>query len=193
MKSKLFIIAFFCVSAAIFSQGTLQNENSLKNKFDNIYNTSSNYEVYKVISKERFLALKTTVLDSVKFMKEIILTKETLLKTEKATLDELNTSIRETKETLKNITEKQNNISLFGAMVSKVFYNFIVSGIIALLIGVLLFFVYRFKNADVVTQEAINNLTEVEKEFDKYRKKTLLNEQKLRRQIQDEINKQRKL
>ena len=193
MKSKLLIIAFLCVSATIYSQDTLQNKNSLENKFDNIYKTSSNYEVYKVIQKEQFLALKATVLDSVNFMKEVILTKETLLRREKETNKELTIRINEVKETLKTITEKQNSISLFGAMISKGLYNFIILGIIVLLTGTLLFFAYKFKNADVVTQEAINNLTEVEQEFDKYRKKTLLNEQKLRRQIQDEINKQRKL
>ena len=41
----------------------------------------------------------------------------------------------------------------------------------------------------IIGKEARENLKDVELEFEEYRKKTLLNEQKLRRQLQDEINK----
>ena len=36
-----------------------------------------------------------------------------------------------------------------------------------------------------------NELTKVEEEFNSYKKKSLVSDQKLRRQLQDEINKQR--
>ncbi|WP_407267387.1 hypothetical protein R8G64_12630 [Tenacibaculum maritimum] len=42
-----------------------------------------------------------------------------------------------------------------------------------------------------MTKEAKNNLAEIEQEFEEHRKKSLEKEQKIRRQLQDEINKQR--
>ena len=50
---------------------------------------------------------------------------------------------------------------------------------------------YKFYNSNTVTKEAQNNLTDVEQEFELHRKKSLEKEQKLRRKLQDEINKQR--
>jgi hypothetical protein len=55
----------------------------------------------------------------------------------------------------------------------------------------MLFFMYKFSNSNLLTKEAKHNLAEVEQELSQFRKKTLEKEQKLRRQLQDEINKQR--
>ena len=49
---------------------------------------------------------------------------------------------------------------------------------------------YKFYNNKYFTKKAQNDLTEIEEEFAAFRKKTLEREQKLRRQLQDEINKQ---
>ena len=55
----------------------------------------------------------------------------------------------------------------------------------------MLFFIFKFFKNNVITKEAKNNLIDVEQELDAHRKKSLEREQKLRRQLQDEINKQR--
>ena len=55
----------------------------------------------------------------------------------------------------------------------------------------LTYFIFKFSKSNVLTKEAKSNLIEVEQEFEQHRKKTLEREQKLRRQLQDEINKQR--
>jgi hypothetical protein len=59
-----------------------------------------------------------------------------------------------------------------------------------LLLG-LCIFIYKYNNKKHFTKKAQNDLTEIEEEFAVFRKKTLEREQKLRRQLQDEINKQR--
>ena len=86
---------------------------------------------------------------------------------------------------------KVDNISLFGLLLNKTTYNSILWGLIGVLLISLLFFIYKFKNSNVLTNEAKASLVDVEQEFEQFRKKTLEKEQKLRRQLQDEINKQR--
>ena len=86
---------------------------------------------------------------------------------------------------------KVDNISLFGLLLNKTTYNSILWSLIGVLLISLLFFIYKFKNSSVLTNEAKESLVDVEQEFEQYRKKTLEKEQKLRRQLQDEINKQR--
>ncbi len=53
-------------------------------------------------------------------------------------------------------------------------------------------FIGRFKQSNSITKDIKNRLKETEEEFDNHRKVALEREQKVRRQLQDELNKQKK-
>jgi F0F1-type ATP synthase membrane subunit a len=80
-------------------------------------------------------------------------------------------------------------MSLLGLQMSKTSYNVLMWAIIAGLLALLLFFIFKFKNSNSVTRNVKNALEEIEEEFDEHRKTALDREQKVRRQLQDEINK----
>jgi hypothetical protein len=61
--------------------------------------------------------------------------------------------------------------------------------IIAGLFAFLLLFIYKFKGSNSSTREAKLRLDEVETEFEDHRRNALEREQKVRRQLQDELNK----
>ena len=64
--------------------------------------------------------------------------------------------------------------------------------IIGALIVFLAIFIGRFKQSNSITKDIKNRLKETEEEFDNHRKVALEREQKVRRQLQDELNKQKK-
>jgi len=74
---------------------------------------------------------------------------------------------------------------------SKTGYNILMWTIIAALFALLLFFVYKFKNSNTITKDAKRAREEMEEEFEEHRKTALEREQKVRRQLQDELNKQK--
>jgi len=74
---------------------------------------------------------------------------------------------------------------------SKSGYNMLMWIIIAGLLALLVLFIYKFKNSNSVTKQAKNALAEIEEEFEEHRKVALEREQKVRRQLQDELNKQK--
>jgi uncharacterized membrane protein (DUF106 family) len=80
-------------------------------------------------------------------------------------------------------------MALLGMQTSKTNYNVIMWTIIAALTALLLFFIYKFKNSNSLTKEAKYKLEEVESEFEEHRRNALEREQKVRRQLQDELNK----
>ena len=82
-------------------------------------------------------------------------------------------------------------MSLFSLQMIKISYNMLIWYIIGALLDLLIFFVYKFNNSNVVTKEAKLALAEMEEEFEEHRKVALEREQKVRRQLQDEINKQK--
>jgi hypothetical protein len=60
-----------------------------------------------------------------------------------------------------------------------------------LLVLSLLFFIYKFKNSNSITKHARLALQDLEDEFEEHRKTSVEREQKIRRQLLDEINKQK--
>ncbi|QTE23738.1 hypothetical protein [Polaribacter cellanae] len=194
---KLKFITFCLLISTMFSfaqetsQETVKEDSSLEGQFDKIYRTSTSYQAYKVISKEKFQKLKRDVLDSIKASQKLISEKENLLKIERDNVQKIQTNLSKTQLDLETATNKENSISLFGLQLSKITYNLILWGIILALTLALSYFAFKFSRSHIITKDAQSNLLEIEQEFEKHRKKSLEREQKLRRQLQDEINKQR--
>lgn len=194
MKSLFFTLFLLFIQYTSFSQennNVVIEDKTLEGQFDKIYRISTSYQTYKVISKDKFQELKNNVLDSIKASNKDLKEQKVLLKNERDNVAKLNAELNKTKEDLKKAQEKENSISLFGFQISKVTYNLILWLIIISLALALAFFVFKFSKSNILTKKAKEDLEDVEQEFEVQRKKSLEREQKLRRQLQDEINKQR--
>lgn len=194
MKSLFFTLFLLFIQYTSFSQennNVVIEDKTLEGQFDKINRISTSYQTYKVISKDKFQELKNNVLDSIKASNKDLKEQKVLLKNERDNVAKLNAELNKTKEDLKKAQEKENSISLFGFQISKVTYNLILWLIIISLALTLAFFVFKFSNSNILTKKAKEDLEDVVQEFEVHRKKSLEREQKLRRQLQDEINKQR--
>jgi hypothetical protein len=192
MKLRVLILFALLLSSVSFTQETtFEDTNSIENQFEELYKKSSTYQVYKVISKDKYQRLKLNILDSLKDLKETIAHKESLLLKEKSNIEETKKLLTQTKIDLNISLKKESSIDILGIKLSKVVYNLLLWGIIVLLLLGLSYFIFKFFRSNILTKEAKNNLVDVEQEFEQHRKKTLVREQKLRRKLQDEINKQR--
>lgn len=194
MKSLFFTLFLLFINYTSFSQennNVVIEDKTLEGQFDKINRISTSYQTYKVISKDKFQELKNNVLDSIKASNKDLKEQKVLLKNERDNVAKLNAELNKTKEDLKKAQEKENSISLFRFQISKVTYNLILWLIIISLALALAFFVFKFSKSNILTKKAKEDLEDIEQEFEVHRKKTLEREQKLRRQLQDEINKQR--
>ena len=135
--------------------------------------------------------MKKNVLDSLKDAKNLISEKESLLKAERDNIKGTKDLLLKTQSELEASKKNENSISLFGTELSKTNYNLLLWSIIIVSLLALFYFIFKFSQSNVLTKEAQNNLLDVEQEFEEHRKKSLEREQKLRRQLQDEVNKLR--
>lgn len=190
MKSVVFPVVLF-VFGLMNAQDTLEKPTPLATLFDSIYTISNSYDRYKIIKKVYFQDLKRQSLDSVESYKQQLIEKESLLKLETQKFESLKAQADLTQIALNQSLQKENSITLFGAAMSKKNYNLILWSIVLLLLLGLCYYIYKFNNNKHLTKKAQNSLTEIEQELTAYRKRSLENEQKLRRKLQDEINKQR--
>jgi len=193
MKIEALIASIFFISVFSFAQENNTQKNTLNGQFNEIYKTSNSYQTYKVISKNKFLELNQNVLDSLKELKNSIVEKNKQLSEKVNTIKTTQENLTSIQIALHKAKEKENSISLFGLQLNKLTYNLILWSIILGLLLALLYYIFRFNRSNILTKKAQSSLLDVEHEFDKHRKKFLEREQKLRRQLQDEINKQRNI
>lgn len=190
---KFFKIAFiFIFTQSIIAQENLPEQpNTVENQFNELYKKSNNYQIYKVIKKNEYLRLQKSILDSIKVIKTDAASKQVKINEQQKSITKLQTKIDTLNSDLATSIGKEDAISFIGIPLDKATYNTIVWGIIFALLAGLAFFIYRFNNSNVVTKETKSLLADTEEEFEQYKRKSIEKEQKLRRQLQDEINKQR--
>mgnify|MGYP000645695794 CR=1 FL=1 len=198
------ICIVFCTTTSIFSQvnSTVTTpklsltKSTISNQFDYITKKSSNWrddkkQNYEVVKAQWIDQLKSNTLDTLKVITDKHSASLTTISKQEQEIKTLQVKLNNTQTDLDIVTSKKDEISLFGMSLSKTSYNTILFFVIIILIGLLAFFVYQFKNSNVLTKEAKYQLTEVENEFNEHRRNALEREQKVRRELQDLINKNR--
>ncbi len=191
MKSLHLFIFCLLMSVNTFLQKTKNDTLSLSKQFEQVYRRSSSYKDFKVIRKSTFQNLKKNTLDSIKIIDEklkIESQKNTRLEQEISSVAKIR--LEQNLELSEAILEK-NTISFVGLKLKKNTFKIIIWSIFFMLIIIICYLAYKLKDGVRITSQAKKELTRVEEEFNSYKKKSLVRDQKLRRQLQDEINKQR--
>ena len=169
---------------------------SIESQFEYIFKSSGNYNAegrrYEVVRAQELDKLRDNVLDSLKAIRAEVSGLNATIESQKASIDDLNGKLEETTRQLSAVTGEKDSMSLFGASVSKATYNVVLWTIIVSLMLLLLLFVFRFRQSNVLTQEAKAKLADLESEYEEHRRKALEREQRISRQLQDEINKYKK-
>lgn len=194
-----FTLALLTASFSLLAQEQNSNSNNdetLVGQFRELERKSGNYRAngirYEVIRLTDLNKIKTSIFDSVNNANTSIKDLSATISSNKSEIDGLNAKLQETTNNLKNVTEEKDSMSFFGALVSKGTYNFILWSIIFGLLLFLLFFIYRFRNSNFLTHQAKTALADVEGEYEDHRRRALEREQKISRQLQDELNKNKK-
>jgi len=200
MKNFIAILfGIFLSSNAILAQEETtdnQEDTSINGQFETIIRKSTNYRQagkrYEVVRLIELEALRKAILDSISTASSGITGLKATIAENETSINSLNVKLDETTKNLNTLTEEKDSMSFFGIMVSKSTYKVIVWSVIFGLLAFLLFFIYRFRNSNFLTQQAKSALTDVETEFEQHRRRSLEREQKISRELQDEINKNKK-
>jgi hypothetical protein len=172
------------------------NSGNIDSQFEYVFRKSGNFrgtngQPYEAVKQAWLLKLKANVLDSLKTTYKNLEDSEKTLAGQAKEIEDLKSQLTTTQSTLDQTNDEKNNMALLGMQTSKTNYNVIMWSIIAALFALLLFFIFKFKNSNALTRSAKLKLEEVESEFEEHRRVALEREQKVRRQLQDEINKQK--
>ncbi|AEV33282.1 hypothetical protein [Owenweeksia hongkongensis] len=164
---------------------------TLKSQYDYLIEESNDFQEYKVIKKVWVAKFEKNLNDSLEAFAQSKKEAQDLAKSQVQEINQLKAQLAHTKDSLNTVNEEKNSIALLGMPMEKSGYRTVMWSVIGVLVLLLLVFIFRFKSSNSASSLAKSNLNDVEEEFAEYKKRSLEREQKLRRELQDEINKQR--
>lgn len=175
----------------LFSQETAEKpsigKGSIESQFNYVLYKSEKYEDYKLVRSWWLYTLRSQVLDTLKALHENLRNTQNHLSAKNTEIDSLITVIQTVNDELDIAVKEKSSMKLLGIKIDKIIYNSILWLIIAGLIVVLLIFVILFKRSNTVTVKTKSELTEIRNEYEDYRKRALVREQQIVRQLYDEI------
>jgi septal ring factor EnvC (AmiA/AmiB activator) len=172
------------------------DNSTINNQFEYVLKKSGNFkgvngQKYEAVKRSMITTLQAHTNDTLRTIRKDLADTQAIVASQSKEINDLKTNLTNTQTNLDKTTNEKNNMALFGIQMSKSSYNMLMWSIIGVLLALLILFIYRFKNSHIVTKEAKAALEEIEEEFEEHRKVALEREQKVRRQLQDELNKQK--
>ena len=164
---------------------------TLEGVFQQLIDRSGAWQNFKMLDRGKLAAFQRSMTDSINGVRSQLVAEKQKVKENEATIKELNDKITDIQAALDQTKDQKDSVNFFGLLISKSLYNTIMWGIVLALASLLMLYIYKFSNGNVVTKKSINDLNELQEEYENYRKAAIEREQKVRRQLQDEINKHR--
>lgn len=189
MKKAIALGIFSMIlSTSAIAQDTNSGQNPVEEDFNNLIETSNDYQGFKVVDYNELINLRNRTSQNFNKQNEEIISQQSTLESLQREVDSLRTELTNTHQELERVNADKDAITFLGIPFSKGGFMAFMWGLVGLLVLALVFFIYRYKQSHAHTVEARNNLISTEKEFDAYREKALEKEQRLGRQLQDERN-----
>jgi len=171
------------------------NDGTIDNQFEYVIQKSYTYrgngKIYKNVERHWLYTLKSHTIDSLNALRKNLSDTQAIVDSQANEISGLKTNLTDTQGNLDKTNVEKNSMALFGLQMSKTNYSLLMWSIIAALLVLLVLFIYKFRNSNSVTRITKNNLVDIEEEFEEHRRNALEREQLVRRQLQDELNKQK--
>lgn len=170
------------MARAAWPSGTIEDQ------FRQLNDMSRTSEGLKLIRRDHLQTLQSNIRDSINRLQAEIIAADSGHEALEEKLEQLGGTVEDLQAELQMAKAVQNEVSVLGIAIDKNIYHTILWVTIGVLLLLLIFNYQRtFANARTA-REARENLATLQEEHDKHRKKALEREQKLKRQLQDEIN-----
>jgi hypothetical protein len=190
-NSSLFIsvLIIFSTFQLAVSQ-TTDTGNSLRSgainsQFEYIYESSNNFDDYKVVKKTNLDQLKSNILDSMKTMRSEVADQKSLMQSKNDSIGSLNNMLVVSETEKQTAIDAKDNFTFLGIGVQKAFYSSMMWILVAVLATALAFFSFQYLKSFSRIKKARRDLEEFHEEFENHRKNTLDRERKMKRELID--------
>jgi hypothetical protein len=163
------------------------DKGSIESSFTYVIRNASDYEDSKVVKSWWLWRLRSYVLDSIKVYRDSILYIQNVVETKDHQIDSLKTNLKNLNSSLSAAVKERDSLSFLGIVMSKVAYNAIMWFLAAVLFAALLIVFLLYKRSNIIAVRMKTSLAETQEEFEAHRKRALEREQKIAREMYDEV------
>jgi len=186
LLSVLFTFSIFQIAISQTSEeGNSLKSGTIDSQFDYIYNTSNNFQEYKVVKKANLDLLKSNILDSMKTMRDELASQKLLMQGKNDSIASLNALLEVSESEKQVVIDAKDNFTFWGIGIHKAVYSSMMWVLVGVLAAALAFFSFQYSRSFKKIRKAERDLAEVQEEFDNHRKNTLERERKLKRELID--------
>ncbi|RXR21008.1 hypothetical protein EQG63_03465 [Flavobacterium amnicola] len=184
----LFLLFIGTITTA---QETPSTSTTIINQFDHILTQSESYRDLQIVKRKWIENLKESVTHSYSNLEAQLTDSKAMVQQQKSEIENLKTKLEQTNASLSKYTNAgptviflgiEFNQFVFGTLFSILFFGSLILTCI---------FAIKYNKSNELTLNAKSVLVELEEEYQEYKRKTIEREQKISRQLQDEINKQK--
>ncbi|PPL02840.1 hypothetical protein [Parapedobacter indicus] len=181
----------------VFGQTTSRREppkgsltsGTIDSQFIYLYAISRTQDGIEHVRQANLERIRKNVADSIKALTKEISDLKSKDGSQQAAVEAMTDSLSQARNELQIAQREKDSFSFIGISLQKSTYSLTMWGFVLLLAAALIFYIYRYNQSHVVTNDTKKAIDELQEEFDQHRKKAMEKEQKLKRQLQDELNK----
>lgn len=193
LKNLAWIVICFFTVTSFTAQENQVSTTAIGNQFNTILDKSESYRDLKIVKKQMIQSLKQDVLNSISKIENELLNSKAVLNQKSDEISMLKDKLNKTNAVLSSYTNKGPTIAFLGIEFNKGFFNSFLSFILLGSIASVVFFFIQFKKMNLATKHSKSVLNDLEEEYQLYKRNAIEREQKISRQLQDELNKQKKM
>ena len=193
LKNLLCVVICFFTVTSFMAQDNQVSSTEIKNQFNTILEKSESYRDLKIVKRQWIQSLKQDVLSSISKIENDLLNSKAVLNQKSEEISTLKEKLSKTNAVLSSYTNKGPTITFLGIEFNRSFFNSFLSFILLGSIVSVVFFFLQFKKMNLVTKHSKSVLKDLEEEYQSYKRNAIEREQKISRQLQDELNKQKQM
>lgn len=166
---------------------------AVESQMSSIMVNSANYNDVKMVKKAALEELHADVVTLLSRNENDLSDAKAIIESKNGEIKKLQEEMAKANSQLAASVTKDETFLFFGMPLNATLYHAIMWSLVFTLLITVGFLAVRFKRANVITQNSKAILAEVEDELETFKRNAIEREQKLRRQLQDEIIKQKKM
>lgn len=151
---------------------------------------TSIYNDFRAVREDIFQAIIKNSLDTLTVAKTKIMSLDSQIARNTASMDSLNSVLRTTRNELTQAVKERDSLFLFGIPTNKTLYNTIMWTLVAGLIVVAVLILIIYNRNRVITRQTVKESEDLKEEFESYRK---LNREKIEQMVINHFNEIKKI
>lgn len=184
-----FMLSSFVANSQISEKGiTSLKEGTIQEKFQFIKDESNSYLDNKVVKLTFLNQLEAIVRDSLNEQREAIAALSAAQRESKDSVEAFKEKIALAENAISEAEKDRDSVSFLGAPMNKSTYSFLMWTLILILLGSVIYLIYSGKDDRNQVENIKKSQLQLQEEYDGFRKRALDREQKLKRELMDERN-----